>query len=91
MSNADSDVFQVFRSMGASEDGAMRAATALSRRDGDVSGMSAKLDRVMDDVASMKPEIAALKADMVAVKWGIGVLVPLVIALVFKAFLPISH
>ena len=66
MSNLQSEVFEAFRAIEIPEDKALKAATALSRRD--------------DDVTS-------LKRDMAVLKWMIGTLYPLVLAILVKLFI----
>ena len=67
MSSLQSEVFEAFRAIDIPEDKALKAATALSRRD--------------DDVVS-------LKRDMAVLKWMIGTLYPLVLAILLKLFIP---
>lgn len=66
MSNLQSEVFEAFRAIDVPEEKALKAATALSRRD--------------DDVAS-------LRRDMAVLKWMVGTLYPLVLAILVKLFL----
>ncbi len=44
MSNMQSEVFEAFRSIDVPEDKALKAASALARRDDDVSGLKAGLE-----------------------------------------------
>lgn len=60
MSTMQSEVFEALRAIDIPEDRALKAATALSRRD--------------DDVIS-------LKRDMAVLKWMVGTLYPLVLAI----------
>lgn len=66
MSNLQSEVFEAFRAIEVPEEKALKAATALSRRD--------------DDVASLKRDLAVLK-------WMVGTLYPLVLAVLLKLFI----
>lgn len=65
MSTMQAEVFEALRDIGIPEDKALKAATALSRRDEDVS---------------------ALKRDMAVLKWMVGTLYPLVLAILVKLF-----
>ncbi|HEY1259633.1 MAG TPA: hypothetical protein VGF34_10305 [Stellaceae bacterium] len=66
MSSLQSEVFEAFRAIDIPEEKALKAATALSRRD--------------DDVLS-------LKRDMGVLKWMVGTLYPLVLAILVKLFI----
>lgn len=66
MSSMQSEVFEAFRAIDVPEDKALKAATALSRRDEDVS---------------------SLKRDMAVLKWMVGTLYPLVLAILVKLFM----
>jgi hypothetical protein len=66
VSNLQSEVFEAFRAIDIPEEKALKAATALSRRD--------------DDVLS-------LKRDMAVLKWMVGTLYPLVLAILVKLFI----
>jgi hypothetical protein len=66
VSNLQSEVFEAFRAIDIPEEKALKAATALSRRD--------------DDVLS-------LKRDMAVLKWMVGTLYPLVLAILAKLFI----
>ncbi len=66
MTTMQSEVFEAFRSIDVSEDKAMKAAAALSKRDDDVS---------------------SLKSDIVLLKWMVGSLYPLTLAILAKLFL----
>jgi hypothetical protein len=66
MSVMQSEVFEAFRAIDVPEDKALKAATALSKRD--------------DDVIDMKRDLAVLK-------WMVGTLYPLVIAILLKLFI----
>ena len=46
VSNMQSEVFEAFRSTDVPEDKALKAASALARRDGDVSGLKADVQLV---------------------------------------------
>jgi hypothetical protein len=61
-----SEVFEAFRAIDVPEDKALKAATALSRRDEDVS---------------------SLKRDLAVLKWMVGTLYPLVLAILVKLFM----
>jgi hypothetical protein len=65
MSNMQAEVFEAFRAIDIPEDKALKAATALSRRD--------------DDVTS-------IKADVLLMKWMLGVNLALLIAVAVKLF-----
>jgi hypothetical protein len=66
VSSLQSEVFEAFRAIDIPEEKALKAATALSRRD--------------DDVLS-------LKRDMAVLKWMVGTLYPLVLAILVKLFI----
>jgi hypothetical protein len=66
VSNLQSEVFEAFRAIDIPEEKALKAATALGRRD--------------DDVLS-------LKRDMAVLKWMVGTLYPLVLAILLKLFI----
>ena len=61
-----SEVFEAFRAIDVPEDKAMKAATALSKRD--------------DDVAS-------LKSDVTLIKWMLGFVLALLVAVATKLFI----
>jgi hypothetical protein len=66
MSVMQSEVFEAFRAIDVPEDKALKAATALSKRD--------------DDVTDIKRDLAVLK-------WMVGTLYPLVVAILLKLFI----
>ena len=66
MSNMQAEVFEAFRSIDVPEDKALKAASALSKRD--------------DDVVDIKRDLAVLK-------WMVGTLYPLIIAILLRLFL----
>lgn len=66
MSTIQAEVFEAFRAIDVPEEKAMKAAQALSRRDGDV------ID---------------IKRDLAVLKWMLGTLYPLVLAILVKLFL----
>jgi hypothetical protein len=66
MSVVQSEVYMAFRAIDIPEDKALKAATALSKRD--------------DDVIDIKRDLAVLK-------WMVGTLYPLVIAILLKLFI----
>jgi hypothetical protein len=66
MSTMEQEVYEAFRALGAAEDKALKAATALSRRDTDV---------------------AELKRDVALLKWGQGVTIAMLIAVLLRLFL----
>lgn len=72
MSVMQSEVFEAFRDIGASEEKALKAATALSKRD--------------DDVASIKTDIITIKAELGLLKWMVGFCLTFNLAILVKLF-----
>lgn len=74
MSAMQSEVCGAFRGRGAAADEALKAAAVLGKRDDDLAAA----------VASLKLDIAAVKADQVLTKGMIGFLLAFDVAIVFK-------
>ncbi len=101
MSTMQSEVFEALRAIDIPEDKAVKAATALSRRDedvavlrsdttslrGDVGVLKGDVGVLKGDVGVLKTDTTALKRDMAVLKWMVGTLYPLVLAILVRLFL----
>ena len=77
MSVIQSEVFEAFRAIDIPEDKAMKAAAALSKRDEDVFGV---LNKHTD-------ELHTIRAEILLMKWMIGVVVAFQVAIFVKLFI----
>jgi hypothetical protein len=73
MSALQSEVYEAFRAIDVPEDKAMKAATALGRRD--------------DDVISIKGELVSIKGELTLLKWMMGFVLALATAILLKLFM----
>ncbi|MGI4765385.1 MAG: hypothetical protein ACRYGP_10045 [Janthinobacterium lividum] len=71
-----SEIYEAFRSIDISEDKALKAATALGKRDDEIAAGFAKRDG----------EIAAIKSDLSVLKWMSGFTLALVVTMFGKMF-----
>ena len=76
MSVIQSEVFEAFRAIDIPEDKAMKAAAALSKRDEDVFSVLNKHTE----------EFHVIKAEILLMKWMIGVVVAFQVAIFVKLF-----
>ncbi|MCC3246299.1 hypothetical protein LG047_13375 [Methylocystis sp. WRRC1] len=78
-----SEAYEVMREIGAPEEKAIKAATALSRRDrdlgGDIDDLTGDIRIIKKDVATLETEmkdvkkhVATLKSDRMVLKWMVG-------------------
>jgi len=77
MSTMQSERFDAFRSIGVDEEKALKAATALNGRDREFTAAFNERDR----------EIAAMKSDIVLLKWMMGFTLAMVTAVFLKLFI----
>ncbi len=93
MSLMQAEVFEAFRDMGVAEDKAMRAASALSRRDEDIGALRSDMSVVKGDIATLKGDVSVLKNDVSVLKtevsvlkWMAGTTLAVVIGVALKLF-----
>lgn len=95
MSTLQSEVFEALRAIDIPEDKALKAAAALSRRDEDVTSLRSDLAAVRTELKSDIAELRAyadqrfirLDGEMRLLRWMVGTLYPLVLAILVKLFL----
>jgi hypothetical protein len=87
------EVFEALRAIDIPEDKALKAAAALSRRDEDVAALRSDVGLLKNDTTTLKGDATVLKADvttlkrdMAVLRWMVGTLYPLVLAVLVKLF-----
>ena len=76
MSVMQSEIYEAFREMGATEDKAIKAATVLGKRDDD-------LTKAVTDI---KLDIASVKGEQIVHRWMLGFILATNVAVIFKLF-----
>ena len=72
MSTMQSEVYEALRAIDIPEDKALKAASALSRRDEDVAALRADTNLLQADVRELKHDVSVLKRDVAVLKWMMG-------------------
>lgn len=94
------EVYDAFISAGADEQHSRKAAEALTQADTrlasvandvslmkvDVSAIKSDVLALKSDVSALKPDVGKLKTDTILLRWMVGVVLTLVLAIFLKSF-----
>ncbi len=82
MTSMQTEVFEAFRCIEIPEDKAIKAASALGKRDNDFTAALGKRD---EQIVRLTVDIQRLTGDMQLAKWMQGFVLALLVALLFRA------
>ena len=88
MTTLIAEIYDALREAGASEEAARKAAEAVAQTDTRFGMLDTRLARMEErqETLATKADLAALRGELVLVKWMPGVLLAGVVSLVLKAF-----
>ena len=88
MSALQSEIYEAFRSIDIPEDKALKAATALGKRDEDMAADLAKRDSTISTgFARHDAKIASIKSDLAVLKWMSGFTLVLIVTILARIFI----
>ncbi len=81
VSTMEREVFEAFKSAGVPDDKAMDAATALNRRNSDIT------QDVAASLSAIKADVWGVKGEILVLKWMVGFTTALCVAILLKLFI----